>query len=380
MRDVRDALQALLNASDEQHFALDLDGRYLAFNDSHAAEMRALYGVEIVVGDRQTDFSLTRADREAALAAHRRVLAGERFVLEVVLGDEGTRRCYEMTHAPLADAAGATVGLMVCVRDVTERRRLEHDLDEERQRFKLLVEHSSEAFLLCHPDGAILTANPAACRLLGRTEEELRAVGRDALVDETDPRYAEGLERRRQTGRHAGEQRMVRADGTSFPADVSTTVFTDPAGNERTSVIIRDLTERAAAEAALRASEEQLARAVEGSGVGPWDWRVQTGEAAFNERWAEIVGYSLDELEPVSIATWTELCHPEDLERPGRCSRSTSHDVHRATSARRACVTKTGAGSGCWTAARSQSGTTKVTRSGCPERISTSPSAYWPRR
>lgn len=49
--------------------------------------------------------------------------------------------------------------------------------------------------------------------------------------------------------------------------------------------------------------------------LGTWEWNVQTGETDFNERWAEIVGYTLDELRPLSISTWQALAHPEDLER-----------------------------------------------------------------
>lgn len=52
-----------------------------------------------------------------------------------------------------------------------------------------------------------------------------------------------------------------------------------------------------------------------GSGVGVWDWNVKTGETYFNDRWAEIIGYTLEELEPVSIATWLKFAHPDDLKR-----------------------------------------------------------------
>jgi PAS domain S-box-containing protein len=74
-----------------------------------------------------------------------------------------------------------------------------------------------------------------------------------------------------------------------------------------------DITEQKNAEEALRKGEEQLALVIEGSGVGLWDWQVQTGEIVFNERWAEILGYTLFELSPVTIETWIKLCHPEDL-------------------------------------------------------------------
>lgn len=59
----------------------------------------------------------------------------------------------------------------------------------------------------------------------------------------------------------------------------------------------------------------RLENAIAGTRTGAWEWNISTGEAVFNERWAEIVGYSLEELEPVSIDTWMKLTHPDDLER-----------------------------------------------------------------
>jgi|GEM_PF-2230752 len=66
-------------------------------------------------------------------------------------------------------------------------------------------------------------------------------------------------------------------------------------------------------EAALRMSEERLAGVLEAADVGTWEWNVQTGETLFNERWAEILGYTLGELSPVSIETWMKFAHPGDL-------------------------------------------------------------------
>lgn len=59
----------------------------------------------------------------------------------------------------------------------------------------------------------------------------------------------------------------------------------------------------------------RLANIIEGARIGTWEWNVQTGETVFNEMWADFVGYTLDELEPVSIDTWIKLAHPEDLKR-----------------------------------------------------------------
>ena len=75
-------------------------------------------------------------------------------------------------------------------------------------------------------------------------------------------------------------------------------------------VTARHLELRQAARNAYR-----LRSMLEGTRVGTWEWNVQTGETRFNERWAEIVGYRLEELEPVSIETWMRFAHEPDLER-----------------------------------------------------------------
>ena len=64
-----------------------------------------------------------------------------------------------------------------------------------------------------------------------------------------------------------------------------------------------------------RIQQQRLTGILEGTNVGTWEWNVQTGELALNERWAEIVGYQLEELAPVSIETWTRLAHPDDLKQ-----------------------------------------------------------------
>ena len=67
-----------------------------------------------------------------------------------------------------------------------------------------------------------------------------------------------------------------------------------------------------------RQDETKLQYIIEGSNLGTWEWNVQTGEAHFNARWAEIVGYTLDELASIDINTWTRLAHPDDLKRSGQ--------------------------------------------------------------
>jgi PAS domain S-box-containing protein len=67
-------------------------------------------------------------------------------------------------------------------------------------------------------------------------------------------------------------------------------------------------------EQALRESEERLRIAIEGGGIGTWNWDVDTGRVEFNRHWAEMLGYSQEELDS-HFTTWENLVHPEDLSR-----------------------------------------------------------------
>ena len=63
----------------------------------------------------------------------------------------------------------------------------------------------------------------------------------------------------------------------------------------------------------LKRRERRLASIITGSGLGTWEWNIQTGELLVNDRWAEMLGHALAELAPVSLDTFRDHCHPEDL-------------------------------------------------------------------
>ncbi|MFZ6767379.1 PAS domain S-box protein [Undibacterium sp. Di26W] len=60
-------------------------------------------------------------------------------------------------------------------------------------------------------------------------------------------------------------------------------------------------------------TERQLANVIKGTNIGTWECNILTGETIYNERWAEMLGYTLAELSPTTVNTWLNLCHPEDL-------------------------------------------------------------------
>ena len=87
--------------------------------------------------------------------------------------------------------------------------------------------------------------------------------------------------------------------------------------DEVTGVVefVRDITQRIKDREQLASQKERLAYIVEGTDAGTWEWNVQTGETIFNRRWAQFIGYDLEELSPTTIDTWMEHAHPEDLEK-----------------------------------------------------------------
>lgn len=75
---------------------------------------------------------------------------------------------------------------------------------------------------------------------------------------------------------------------------------------------IQDISGRKDLERWLRQSEERLKLALYGADLGLWDWDVRSGEVTYNRRWAEMLGYRLEDLEP-HCHTWKKLVHPDDL-------------------------------------------------------------------
>lgn len=115
--------------------------------------------------------------------------------------------------------------------------------------YRLLFENCMDGIMKTCPDGSILDANPAACAIFNRTREEIIAAGREGLIDVSDLRLPALIEQRRLTGKAHGELNGRRKDGSLFPVEFSSVVFENLQGETRTCLIIRDISERKAAEA-----------------------------------------------------------------------------------------------------------------------------------
>ena len=157
----------------------------------------------------------------------------------------------------LCDAGKNPIGILYLERNITERKKAEALLRESEERYRLLHDSALDGIMLTAPDGRIFSANAAACHMLGRTEAEIIQVGRNGVVDTTDPNVALAIEERNRTGKFIGELTFIRKSGEKFPVELSSSLFTDRDDNTRTSLTFHDITERKQAEDKLRESEER---------------------------------------------------------------------------------------------------------------------------
>ena len=78
----------------------------------------------------------------------------------VTIADTGERVLLETIKTPMRDTEGRLIGVLGIARNITERKRMEAEIEESEARYRAVVEQSPEAVLLCDPDtGEIIEAN-----------------------------------------------------------------------------------------------------------------------------------------------------------------------------------------------------------------------------
>ena len=196
--------------------------------------------------------------------------------------------------------------------DITDRK-------EDERRLDAVFNHTYQFTGLMEPDGTLIEANDTVLEFADLDEDE--ALGRPLWTIRWLQTGPVDTERLRDAVRRAADGEFVRYEMTVQGADGRRTIDFSlrPITNEQGEVTLivtegRDITDRKESEWALRQSRERLSMATEGGNIGTWNWNLSTDEVVFNQQWAEMLGYSRDELD-FHFSTWMELVHPDDLSR-----------------------------------------------------------------
>lgn len=216
-----------------------------------------------IIGKDYFDQFIPAAERKRIRRLWRDVVDGRSPMSDyenVVIGARGPRRIF-WHSVLLRDDEGKVVGTLSSGEDVTERRQTEAALSDSRGRLEALFNYAQEAIFLGDKRGRVVDVNPAACTLLGLPRA--RVVGRHFL--DLTPRRERAAARRRflsYRGRKAtgGDYRLMRADGSVI--DVEYRAVADIAPGLGLT-IARDVTQRRAAERAIRENEEKYRQLVE---------------------------------------------------------------------------------------------------------------------
>ncbi len=142
--------------------------------------------------------------------------------------------------------------------------------------------------------------------VIGKTPQEL-----NLFVDNQKLKEATNLITRQ--GRASNIELQTRNKNGSIHDGLFSSEIVANQDRQFALTVMIDITQKNAIEQKLIAERMLLANVIEGTNVGTWSWNVQTGETVFNENWAAMLGYTLAELEPISIKTWEQLTNPDDF-------------------------------------------------------------------
>ncbi|MGB0129381.1 MAG: PAS domain-containing protein [Rhodocyclaceae bacterium] len=220
------------------------------------------------------------------------------------------------------DGAGR---MIIKVTDLTRRKRARDVLRENEERLRQAVRFAGMGIFDHDHLGGGLYWSPEMKRIWGWIEDQ--PVTMEAMLERVHPddRKVVTLAVGRAhdpagDGLFDIDYRIVRnGDGDVRWVSNRSQTFFDVEGPLRRPVrtvgAVIDITDHKRAVEALGRAKEKLEFAIEGSGIGLWDWDIPSGRIRIEEPEVPLIGFEGDEKGCITLEAWRHLCHPEDLPR-----------------------------------------------------------------
>ena len=224
---------------------------------------------------------------------------------------------------PLFDTAtGQLKGVIEYVRDITERKQAEEALERLRLQHERILNSAGDGIFGIDKNGITTFVNPAAAAMVGWKAEELVGKRHHKVVHYKKPDGTPSPEEEcpiyaafREGAIHQGDDEVFwRKDGSSFPIEYTCTPIVENGEIEGAVVTFNDITERKAAEEALRASEERFRLTLDATSDGIWDYSLITGQSYYGRNWTKVLGYTVEDMNN-PLLSWKRLLHPDDKAR-----------------------------------------------------------------
>jgi len=307
----QDFSDVVINSVPGAFYLINLDGHMVRWN-SITERLSGYSADEIRTMSPEQFFAPEECDR--IRHALQRVFSAGSATTECTMVTKGGRRMPFLLSGRRIMLHGAPflIGLGV---DIGERKKMEDALRRSEQRYRSLIEDIHEIVFSTDEAGVVTYISPSVEAMIGFRPVEV--VGRhfaEFVSPEDLPRLQTEFRDLAEGRAEPSEYRVTSKGGdTHWVRSSSRPRYTDGRFVGITG-IMTDVHARKVAEGRFHESQERLDLAVGGADLGTWDWDIPTGRVTHNARWAEMLGFSPDELES-HFSTWEKLVHPDDKER-----------------------------------------------------------------
>lgn len=246
------------------------------------------------------------------------VHSGSIRYFETFVDSTFTSRIFGIVGVALSILLASIIWLVLSARDRAESiartvtKELRNSLNETRD-FQYAMDQNLSVSITDR-QGNIIFVNDLFCKLTGYSRAEVIGKNHRILKSgmQPDSLWVDMWQTISAGGVWRSETCNRSKDGRLYWVDVVVAPIFNESVIEKYISIRIDINAARTAQDSLAQERRNLQNIIMGTGAGTWELNVQSGVLNCNQRWAEMIGYTLEELEPVNLEVWAKICHPDD--------------------------------------------------------------------